>query len=162
MYYIYIGVFKKLYPAVLLLLKILPFSLCNLLQSTRDLFLCSMWGRYAVYFFSCGMMIFLHHLLNCIFFLHVSSMPFCDKSPYMLRHISKHSLPFSWPISLSQCQYITVWLLYLHKKCDICKTSPPSNLLFWSILVIPSPLCFHINCRISSSSSIKYSFWYFQ
>jgi len=113
MYYIYIGVFKKLYVAVLSLLKILPFSLWNLLQSTRDLFLCSMWGRYAVYFFSCGMMIFLHHLLNCIFFLHVSSVPFCDKSPYMLRHISKHSLPFSWPISLSQCQYITDCYIFI-------------------------------------------------
>lgn len=160
MYYIHIGVFKKLNLEVLFLLKVLPFSLWSLLQSTRDLFLCTICRRYAFYFFSCGMMMFLHHLLNCISFLHVSSMPSCDKSPYMLRNISKHSVPFSWPISHSQCQYLTI--LLLHQKCDICKTSPPSELFFWSILVIPSPLCSHMNCRISSSGSIKYSFWCFQ
>ena len=100
-----------------------------------------------------------HHLLKRLSFLHCIFLPPLSKIkwPYVRGCISELSILFHWSIFLFLWQYyivfVTVALLYSLKSGSLI---PPAPFFFLRIaLAIWSLLCFHTNCEIFCSSSVK-------
>ena len=100
-----------------------------------------------------------HHPLKRPSFLHCTFLPPLSKIgwPYVHGFISGLSILFHWSIPLFLCQYhtvlTTVALQYSPKSGS---PTPPAPFLFLKIaLAIRGPLCFHTNCEIFCSISVK-------
>ena len=100
-----------------------------------------------------------HHLLKILSFLHCIFLPPLSKIrwPYVRGFISGLSILFHWSIFLFLCQYhtvlITVALYYSLKSGSLL---PPALFFFLKIaLAIRGLLCFHPNCEMFCSSSVK-------
>ena len=100
-----------------------------------------------------------HHLLKRLSFLHCICLPPLSKIrwPYVRGFISGLSILYHWPIFLFLCQYhtvlITVALYYSLKSGSLI---PPTLFFFLKIaLAIRGLLCFHTNCAIFCSGSVK-------
>ena len=79
-----------------------------------------------------------------------------NKVPQVHGFISGPSISFHWSIFLFLCQYhtvlITVALQYNLKSRSLI---PPTPFFLKTALVIQGLLCFHMNCEIFCSSSVK-------
>ena len=75
----------------------------------------------------------------------------------MHEFISKFYILFHWFIFLFLCQYHTILMtVALQHNLKSGKLIPPAPFLFLkTALAIQGLLCFHINCEIFCSSSVK-------
>ena len=100
-----------------------------------------------------------HHLLKRLSLPHCIFLPLLSKIryPYMPGFISGLSILFHWSIFLFLCQCHTVLMtvaLYYNLKSG--RLIPPAPFFFLkTALATPGLLCFHMNCEIFSSSSVK-------
>ena len=102
-----------------------------------------------------------YHLLERLFLPHYIFLPPLSKILYRQVHefISLLSILFHWSIFLFLCQYhtvsMTVALQYNLKSGRLIPSAPfffiKNTLAIWGLL------CFHMNCEIFSSSSVKKS-----
>ena len=100
-----------------------------------------------------------HHLLKRLFLPHCIFLPPLSKIRFSQVHgfISGLSILFHWSIFLFLCLYhtvlMTVVLSYILKSGRLI---PPAPFLFLkTALAIQGLLCFHLNCEIFCSSSVK-------
>ena len=102
---------------------------------------------------------FQHHLLKRLSFLHCICLPPLSKIrwPYVHGVISGISILFHWSIFLSLCQYRTILIIVaLYYSLKSGSLIPPAPFFFLKIaLAIRGLLCFHTNCEIFCSSSVK-------
>ena len=99
-----------------------------------------------------------HHLLKRLSLPHCIFLPPLSKINYPQVHgfISGLSILFHCSIFLFLCQYHTVLMtVALQYNLKSGRLIPPAP--FFSQLVIQGLLCFHINCEIFCSSSVKYA-----
>ena len=102
-----------------------------------------------------------HHLLKRLSLPHCIFLPPLSKIRYPEVHgfISGLSILFHWSIFLFLCQYHTVLMtvaLYYNLKSG--SLIPPAPFFFLkTALAIWGLLCFHMNCEIFCSSSVKYA-----
>ena len=102
-----------------------------------------------------------HHLLKRLSLPHCIFLPPLSKIRYPEVHgfISGLSILFHWSIFLFLCQYHTVLMtvaLYYNLKSG--SLIPPAPFFFLkTALAIWGLLCFHVNCEIFCSSSVKYA-----
>ena len=100
-----------------------------------------------------------HHLLRRLSLPHCIFLPPLSKirHPQVHEFISGLSILFHWSIFLFLCQYhtvlMTVTLWYTLKSGRLI---PPAPFFFLkAALAIQGLLCFHMNCEIFCSSSVK-------
>ena len=96
-----------------------------------------------------------HHLLKRLSLPHCISLPPMSKTRYLQVHrfISGLSILFHWSIFLFLCQYHTVAFQYNLKSGRLI---PPVSFFFLkTALVLQGLLCFHMNCGIFCSGSVK-------
>ena len=101
----------------------------------------------------------LHHLLKRLSLPHCIVLPPLSKIRYAQVHgfISGLSILFHWSIFLFLCQYHTV-LMIVALQYNLKSGSFISLAAFFFLktaLAIQGLLCFHINCEIFCSSSVK-------
>ena len=100
-----------------------------------------------------------HHLLKRLSLSHCIFLPLLSKIRYTQVHrfISGLSILFHWSIFLFLCQYhtvlMTVALQYNQKSRRLILSAPIFFLK--TALAIFCLLCFHMNCEICCSSSVK-------
>ena len=100
-----------------------------------------------------------HHLLeglslpHCIFLLPLSK----TRYPQVHGFISGLSILFHWSIFLVLCQYHTVFMMVaLQYNLKSGRLIPPAPFFFLkTALAIQGLFCFHMNCEIFCSSSVK-------
>ena len=100
-----------------------------------------------------------HHLLKRLSLTHCIFLPPLSKIRYLqvLGFIYGLSVLFHWSIFLFLCQYHTV-LMTVALQCNLNskRLIPPAPFFFLNtILPIRGLLCFHMNCEIFCSSSVK-------
>ena len=100
-----------------------------------------------------------HHLLKLLSLLHCIYLPPLPKIRHPQVHwfISGLSIVFHWVIFLFLCQYHTV-LMTIGLQYDLKsgRLIPPAPVFFIkTALAIQNFLCFHMNCEIFCSSSVK-------
>ena len=104
-----------------------------------------------------------HHLLKRLSLPHCILLPPLPKIRHPQVHgiISGLSILFHWSISLFLCQYHTVLItVALQYNLKSVKLIPPAPFFFLKIaLAIWGLLCFHMNCEILCSSSVKKCHW---
>ena len=100
-----------------------------------------------------------HHLLKRLSLPHSIVLPPLSKLRYPQVHgvISGLSILFHWPIFLLLCQYHTVLMtVALQYNLKSGSSIPPAPFFFLkTALAIRGLLCFHMNCEIFCSSSVK-------
>ena len=100
-----------------------------------------------------------HHLLKRVSLPHCVFLPPLSKIRYPQEHgfISGLSILFHWSIFLLLCQYHTVLMtVALHYHLNSERLIPPAPFFFCkTALAIRGLLCFHMNCEIFCSSSVK-------
>ena len=100
-----------------------------------------------------------YHLLKTLSFLHCIVLPPLSKirCPQVRGFISGLSILLHWSIFLFLCQYHTVLItVALQYSLKSGRLIPPTPFFFLKIaLAIQGLLCFHINCEIFYSSSVK-------
>ena len=100
----------------------------------------------------------LHHLLKRLSLPHCI-LPPLSKIRYSYVHgiISGLSILFHWSIFLFLCQYHSVWMtIAFWYNLKSGRLIPPIPFFFLkTALAIQSLLCFHMNCEIFCSSSVK-------
>ena len=99
------------------------------------------------------------HLLKRVSFFHCIFLPPLSKISclYVCRFISGLSILFHWSIFLFLCQYHTVLMTVAFQyNLKSERLIPPAPFFFLKIvLTIWGLLCFHTNCEIFCSSSVK-------
>ena len=104
-----------------------------------------------------------HHLLKRLSLPHCIFLPLLSKIRYPQVHgfISGLSILFHWSIFLFLCQYYTVLItIALQYSVKSGRLFPPASFFFLKIaLAIQDLLCFHTNCKIFCSSSVKKRHW---
>ena len=101
----------------------------------------------------------LHHLLKRLYLPHCIFLPLLSKIryPYVHGFISGLSILFHGSIFLFLCQYHTVLMTVgLQYNLKSGRLIPPAPFFFLkNALAIQDLLCFHMNCEIFCSSSVK-------
>ena len=100
-----------------------------------------------------------HHLLKRLSLPHYIFLPPLSEIRYSQvdAYISGLSILFHWSIFLFLCQYHTVLMTVpLQYNLKSGRLIPPASFFFLKIaLAIQGLLCFHMNCEIFCSSSVK-------
>ena len=104
-----------------------------------------------------------HHLLKRLSLPHCIFLPPLSKIryPWMHRFISGLSILFHWSMFLFLCQYLTVMMtVTLQNNLNSGRLIPPATFFFVkTALAIQGLLCFHMNCEMLCSSSVKKYLW---
>ena len=104
-----------------------------------------------------------HHLLKRLSLPHCIFLPPLSKIRYPQVHgfTSGVSILFHWSIFLFLCQYHTVLMtVALYYNLKLGSLIPPASCFLKAALAIWGLLCFHMNCEIFCSSSVKNDFVY--
>ena len=99
-----------------------------------------------------------NHLLKRLCFPHCIFLPPLSKirDPQVYGFISGLSVLFHWSIFLFLCQQYTVLMtVALQYNLKSGKLIPTATFFLGAVLAIQGLLCFHMNCEIFCSSSVK-------
>ena len=98
-----------------------------------------------------------HHLLNRLFLPHYILLPPLSKIRYPQVHGFISGLSILLSVFLLLCQHHTVLMIVvLQYNLKSGRLIPPSPFFFLkTVLAIQGLLCFHMNCEIFYSSSVK-------